>query len=80
MALTPDAGAFQFVELWFLINMNVSSYQTGSALVAVGMNYWQAFIVIIVGDILASVFAVLNSVSGARSHLGYPIVSRSVWG
>ncbi|KIX01408.1 uncharacterized protein Z518_09134 [Rhinocladiella mackenziei CBS 650.93] len=73
-------GPIQFVELWFLINLNVSSYQTGSSLLASGMTYWQAIIVILVGNALASGFAVLNSVSGAQSHLGFPIVCRSVWG
>ncbi|EXJ83127.1 hypothetical protein A1O1_06746 [Capronia coronata CBS 617.96] len=73
-------GPVQFVELWFLINLNISSYQTGSSLLASGMTYWQAIIVILVGNALASTFAVLNSVSGAQSHLGFPIVCRSVWG
>ncbi|KAK7509362.1 permease for cytosine/purines, uracil, thiamine, allantoin-domain-containing protein [Phyllosticta citriasiana] len=73
-------GVFQYVELWFLVNMNISSYQTGSSLLAVGMTWWQAIIVILVGDFFASCFVVLNSISGATSHLGYPIVSRSVWG
>ncbi len=45
-----------------------------------GLTYWQAIIVIIVGNLLAAFFAVLNSVSGATSHVGFPIVSRSVWG
>ncbi|KAK8154028.1 NCS1 nucleoside transporter [Phyllosticta citrichinensis] len=73
------SGVFQYVELWFLVNMNISSYQTGSSLLAVGMTWWQAVIVILVGDFFASCFAVLNSISGATSHLGYLIVSRSVW-
>ncbi|KIX95502.1 uncharacterized protein Z520_08622 [Fonsecaea multimorphosa CBS 102226] len=73
-------GPLQFVELWFLVNLNISTYQTGSSLIATGLTYWQAIIVILVGNALASFFAVLNSVSGAASHLGFPIVSRSVWG
>ncbi|KAK7892352.1 hypothetical protein LTR67_007448 [Exophiala xenobiotica] len=73
-------GPLQFVELWFLINLNMSTYQTGSSLLASGMTYWQAIIVILIGNVLASTFAVLNSVSGAQSHIGFPIVCRSVWG
>jgi nucleobase:cation symporter-1, NCS1 family len=78
--LTTLTGPLQFVELWFLINLNISTYQTGSSLIATGLNYWQAIIVILIGNALASTFAVVNSVSGAASHLGFPIVSRSVWG
>lgn len=58
----------------------MSSYQTGSALLASGLTFWQAIITIILGNAMATGFAVLNSVSGAQSHLGFPIVSRSVWG
>lgn len=49
-------------------------------MIASGLTWWQALIAILVGNLLAASFAVLNSVSGATSHLGYPIVSRSVWG
>lgn len=73
-------GPIQYVELWFCINLNMSSYQTGSSLLASGLTYWQAIIVIVFGNAMATSFAVLNSVSGAQSHLGFPIVSRSVWG
>jgi NCS1 family nucleobase:cation symporter-1 len=58
----------------------MSSYQTGSSLLSSGLTYWQAIIVIVLGNAMATGFAVLNSVSGAQSHLGFPIVSRSVWG
>ncbi|KAF4630711.1 hypothetical protein G7Y89_g7428 [Cudoniella acicularis] len=75
-----EIGGLQYVELWFLVNMNISSYQAGSSLIATRMNFWQAIIVILVGDLIASTLAVANSISGARSHFGYPIVSRSVWG
>ncbi|KXJ86068.1 permease for cytosine/purines, uracil, thiamine, allantoin-domain-containing protein [Microdochium bolleyi] len=72
--------ALQYGQLWFLVNMNISTYQTGSSIIASGLAWWQALIAILVGNFLASSFAVLNSYSGATSHLGYPIVSRSVWG
>jgi nucleobase:cation symporter-1, NCS1 family len=78
--LTTFPGSLQFFELWFLVGMNMSKYQTGSALIATGMTYWQAIIVIIIGNVLAASFAVLNSISGAESHLGFPVVSRTVWG
>lgn len=68
-------GWLQFVELWFCINLNMSSYQTGAALLASGLTFWQAILVIVFGNAMATGFAVLNSVSGAQSHLGFPIVS-----
>jgi NCS1 family nucleobase:cation symporter-1 len=35
---------------------------------------------IVVGNILAAIFVVLNSVPGASYHLGFPVVNRYVWG
>ncbi|KAI8660064.1 hypothetical protein NCS57_00982800 [Fusarium keratoplasticum] len=73
-------GWLQFFELWFLVNVNISTYQTGASLLAVGLNWWQAIIVIVAGSIVTGIFTALNSISGAISHLGYAVISRSVWG
>ncbi|KAM6518929.1 hypothetical protein FSOLCH5_007694 [Fusarium solani] len=73
-------GWLQFFELWFLVNVNISTYQTGASLLAVGLNWWQAIIVIVAGSIVTGFFTILNSISGAVSHLGYAVISRSVWG
>ncbi|CCL99590.1 uncharacterized protein FIBRA_01608 [Fibroporia radiculosa] len=73
-------GVRQFIELWILVNMSISGYQTGSSLVANGLLWWQAIICIIFGDLLAATFCTLNSTSGAYYHIGYPAISRIVWG
>ncbi|EXJ56818.1 hypothetical protein A1O7_07162 [Cladophialophora yegresii CBS 114405] len=69
-----------FHNLWVLTNTNISTYMTGSSLIALGLTWWQAIIVIIVGAILSTVFIVLNSMPGAFYHLGFPIANRYVWG
>ncbi|KZT03757.1 NCS1 nucleoside transporter family protein [Laetiporus sulphureus 93-53] len=73
-------GPRQFIELWILVNMNISGYQTGSSLVADGLKWWQAIICIIFGNLLSSMFCTLNSTSGAYYHIGYPAISRIAWG
>jgi NCS1 family nucleobase:cation symporter-1 len=69
-----------FHNLWVLTNTNISTYQVGSSLIALGLKWWQAIIAIIVGNILATVFVVLNSMPGAYYNLGFPVVNRYVWG
>ncbi|KZT63321.1 putative allantoin permease [Daedalea quercina L-15889] len=73
-------GPRAFIELWILVNMNISGYQTGSSLVADGLRWWQAIICIIFGDILAAIFCTLNSTSGAYYHIGYPAIARIAFG
>ncbi|KAH8652640.1 NCS1 nucleoside transporter family protein [Tricladium varicosporioides] len=67
-------------NLWVLVNSNISTYLTGSSLIALGLTWWQAIISIVVGNLLATLFVVLNSVPGAYYHLGFPVVNRYVWG
>ncbi|EED18301.1 allantoin permease, putative [Talaromyces stipitatus ATCC 10500] len=73
-------GFWTFNNYWVLINCNISTYMTGSSLIPLGLSWWQAIIAIVVGNILASVFIVLNSLPGAFYHLGFPVANRYVWG
>ncbi|EEP81449.1 predicted protein [Uncinocarpus reesii 1704] len=69
-----------FTNYWILVNSNISTYMTGSSLVALGLSWWQAIIAIVVGNGLATAFVVLNSLPGAYYHIGFPVVNRYVWG
>lgn len=60
--------ADNFCNLGVLINCNISTYMTGSSLIPLGLSWWQAIIAIVVGNILASMFIVLNSLPGAFYH------------
>ncbi|KAM0335219.1 hypothetical protein ACHAQA_000261 [Verticillium albo-atrum] len=65
---------------WLLINCNIATYMTGSALIPFGLNWYQAFIAIIIGNIIATAAVVLNSLPGSYYHVGFPVFSRVVWG
>ncbi|EYE96758.1 nucleobase cation symporter-1 family protein [Aspergillus ruber CBS 135680] len=73
-------GFWTFHNFWILINSNISTYMTGSSLIANGLTWWQAIVAIVVGNLLVVVFVVLNSLPGAYYHLGFPVVNRYVWG
>lgn len=44
---------------------------TGSSLIPLGLSWWQAIIAIVVGNIIAAIFIVLNSLPGAYYHCKY---------
>ncbi|KAI1484960.1 NCS1 nucleoside transporter family protein [Biscogniauxia mediterranea] len=69
-----------FQNYWLLINCNISTYLTGSALIPLGLSWWQAMICIIIGNLIAMVATVVNSLAGAHYHIGFPVVNRMVWG
>lgn len=61
---------FRIYRDWLgvLINSNISTYITGSSLIALGLTWWQAVIAIVIGNIIATVLVVLNSLPGAYYH------------
>ncbi|KAJ4125239.1 hypothetical protein NW754_013525 [Fusarium falciforme] len=62
-----------FHNFWLLINCNIATYLTGSALIPLGLTWWQAIIAIIIGNLIATVALILSSLAGAYYHIGFPI-------
>jgi NCS1 family nucleobase:cation symporter-1 len=58
----------------------VSNWQLGGALVASGLSVWQAMISIILGKCIVAAVAISNGYVGAEWHIGFPVVSRYIWG
>lgn len=67
-------------NFWLLINCNIATYLTGSALIPLGLTWWQAIIAIVVGNFVATGALLLASMAGAYYHIGFPVFSRAVWG
>lgn len=59
---------------------SVSNWQLGASLVAAGLSVWQAIVATIVGKMIISAVAILNGFIGAEWHIGFPVVSRIIWG
>lgn len=49
-------------------------------MVGVGLNWWQAIVVIFVSQFISSVAMAFNSRSASVYHIGFPCVGRSVFG
>ncbi|KAM3582558.1 uracil permease [Umbelopsis sp. WA50703] len=73
-------GAWNYVSYWISDCLNVNTWMIAGSLIATGMNYWQALITVAVGYGLASIVLVLNGISGATYHVGFPVISRSSFG
>ncbi|PNY21209.1 Uncharacterized protein TCAP_07265 [Tolypocladium capitatum] len=69
-----------FHNFWLLINCNIATFLTGSALVPLGLAWWQAIVSIVIGNILATAALLLSSLPGAYYHIGFSVYSRAVWG
>ena len=47
---------------------------------AAGLSVWQAIIATIIGKFIIAAVAVTNGYVGAEWHIGFPVVSRYIWG
>ncbi|SPO07077.1 related to uracil permease [Cephalotrichum gorgonifer] len=66
-----------FHNMWLLINCNIATFLTGSALIPLGLTWWQAIIAITIGNVIATAALLLSSLAGAYYNIGFPVFSRS---
>ncbi|OCF30966.1 hypothetical protein I317_06154 [Kwoniella heveanensis CBS 569] len=74
-------GVWSFVGIWMVTgSFNIGGYTTGSSLISLGLNVWQAMIVVIIGHVLNGLICVATGWPGAKYHIGWPVLQRSTWG
>jgi NCS1 family nucleobase:cation symporter-1 len=82
--LPPDRrtyGPWTFVGLWVVTgSFNIGGWSTGSSLISLGLNVWQAMVTVIVGNLLVGLICVLSGMPGAKWHIGFSILQKSSWG
>ncbi|WVQ82887.1 hypothetical protein IAT38_005023 [Cryptococcus sp. DSM 104549] len=74
-------GPWSFVGIWMVTgSFNIGGYTTGSSIISLGLNVWQAMIVVIIGHVLNGFICVATGWPGGKYHIGYPVLQRSTWG
>ncbi|KAK1705348.1 NCS1 nucleoside transporter [Colletotrichum lupini] len=74
-------GPWQFVGLWVVTgSFNIGGWTTGSSLIALGLNVWQAMLTVIIGHCLVGLICVLAGGPGAKWHIGFSILQKASWG
>lgn len=69
-----------YVSFWLVNQICVSNWQIGGSLVATGLSVWQAIVATLIGKIIIALVAIFNGYIGADWHIGFPVVSRMIWG
>ncbi|EIW67163.1 hypothetical protein TREMEDRAFT_64403 [Tremella mesenterica DSM 1558] len=74
-------GPWSFIGLWMVTgSFNIGGYTTGSSILSLGLNVWQAMLVVIIGHCLVALVCLGTGMPGAEWHIGFPILQRSTWG
>ena len=73
-------GMYNYISLWFAMCMEVSTYMLASGLIAGGMNWKQAILTILLGNLIVLIPLLLNAHAGAKYGIPFPVFVRAPFG
>lgn len=71
---------YNFIALWFSMSMEVTTYMLAASLIAGGMNWVQAILTILLGNLIVLVPMLLNAHAGAKYGIPFPVFVRASFG
>lgn len=81
VALTERTwGKWDIAALWVGMAVCIPTYQLASGLIAGGMNWWQAVITVLLGNLIVLVPMALNARAGTSYGIPFPVLLRSSFG
>ena len=73
-------GTYNYIALWFSMSMEVTTYMLASSLIAGGMNWKQALVTILLGNLIVLVPMILNAHAGTKYGIPFPVFVRASFG
>lgn len=84
LAPTPIAkrtwSTYTFAALWISMAHCIPTYMLAAGLIKAGMNWWQALVTILVGNVIVLAPILLNSHPGTKYGIPFPVFARSAYG
>jgi nucleobase:cation symporter-1, NCS1 family len=71
---------YSFAALWVSMAHCIPTYMLAAGLIGMGMNWWQALLTILVGNLIVLVPILLNSHAGTRYGIPFPVFARAAYG
>ncbi|KAJ4478346.1 permease for cytosine/purines, uracil, thiamine, allantoin-domain-containing protein [Lentinula aciculospora] len=69
-----------FTAFWTAHASDATAWTAGSATVALGLTWWQAWLALNVAHMIGSILIVANGRMASRYHVGFPVCARVSWG
>jgi NCS1 family nucleobase:cation symporter-1 len=73
-------STYNYAALWISMAHCIPTYMMSSALISNGMNWWQALLTILVGNIIVLAPILLNSHPGTKYGIPFPVFARASYG
>ena len=71
---------YHIASLWVGLSVCIPTYMLAASLVGGGMNWWQAVLTIMLGNLIVCVPMVLIAHAGTRFGIPFPVLARSSFG
>lgn len=69
-----------YLTLWVAMCMNPATWTLAASLIALGMNWIQALLTIVLANLIVLVPMLLNSHAGAKHGISFPVFARAAYG
>lgn len=73
-------STYNYAALWISMAHCIPTYMLASGLMTQGMNWWQALLTILLGNIIVLVPILLNSHPGTKYGIPFPVFARAAYG
>jgi NCS1 family nucleobase:cation symporter-1 len=73
-------GTYNMTSLWVGLSVCIPTYMLAASLVGGGMNWWQAVLTIMLGNLIVCVPMVLIAHAGTRFGIPFPVLARASFG
>ncbi|WP_421617719.1 NCS1 family nucleobase:cation symporter-1 [Brevibacillus sp. TJ4] len=71
---------YNFATLWIGMSICLPTYAMAAGLISLGMNWWQAILTIVLGNVIVLIPILLNSHAGTKFGIPYPVFARLWFG
>jgi NCS1 family nucleobase:cation symporter-1 len=73
-------STYNIAALWIGMSVVITTYTLASGLMSQGMTWWQALLVILLGNAIVLVPMILNAHAGTRYGISFPVLCRASFG
>ncbi|MES2305330.1 MAG: NCS1 family nucleobase:cation symporter-1 [Gemmatimonadota bacterium] len=73
-------STYNIAALWIGMSVVITTYTLASGLMQQGMNWWQAMLTILLGNVIVLIPMVLNAHAGTRYGISFPVLCRASFG
>lgn len=71
---------YNYAALWISMAHCIPTYMMASGLISAGMNWWQALVTILLGNVIVLAPILLNSHPGTKYGIPFPVFARASYG